>query len=78
MDKKREIESLVGSITPESFSQLVSLSKKITDYGEEEENGKNDEDDSGHCTHSLNYPLVLILSCYAFGSLAPSCRNELG
>ena len=35
-DKKKEIESLVGSLSTEGFSQLVSLSKKITDYGEEE------------------------------------------
>ncbi|EMD34630.1 hypothetical protein CERSUDRAFT_116803 [Gelatoporia subvermispora B] len=36
-DKKKEIEELVGSITNETFSQLVNLSKKITDYGAEDE-----------------------------------------
>ncbi|KAK0203464.1 putative RNA helicase [Desarmillaria ectypa] len=36
-DKKKEIEEVIGSITGEQFSQLVSLSKKITDYGAEDE-----------------------------------------
>ncbi|KII91381.1 hypothetical protein PLICRDRAFT_135522 [Plicaturopsis crispa FD-325 SS-3] len=36
-DKKKEIEEVVGPITSESFSQLVNLSKKITDYGAEDE-----------------------------------------
>ncbi|KAG0180469.1 DEIH-box ATPase [Apophysomyces sp. BC1034] len=31
-DKKREIESVIGSIQSERFAQLVNLSKKITDY----------------------------------------------
>ncbi|KAM0747473.1 Sec63-domain-containing protein [Meredithblackwellia eburnea MCA 4105] len=45
-DKKREVESLLGPVSAESFNQLVGLSKKITDYGEEEEKG-NKEDDEG-------------------------------
>lgn len=36
-DKKKEIESIIGPLTNEAFSQLVNLSKKITDYAEEEE-----------------------------------------
>lgn len=32
-DKKKDIESVVGSLTGDTFSQLVNLSKKITDYG---------------------------------------------
>nr|VWO96385.1 Pre-mRNA-splicing ATP-dependent RNA helicase PRP28 (EC [Ganoderma boninense] len=36
-DKKREVEDVLGSISNESFSQLVNLSKKITDYGVEDE-----------------------------------------
>ena len=36
-DKKKEIEEVVGSITGEQFAQLVSLSKKITDFGAEDE-----------------------------------------
>ncbi|TFK70690.1 Sec63-domain-containing protein [Pluteus cervinus] len=36
-DKKKEIEEVVGSIMNEQFSQLVTLSKKITDYGPEDE-----------------------------------------
>ncbi|GBE89249.1 Pre-mRNA-splicing factor brr2 [Sparassis crispa] len=36
-DKKKEVEEIVGSISNEAFSQLVNLSKKITDYGAEDE-----------------------------------------
>ncbi|PKC16297.1 Sec63-domain-containing protein [Rhizophagus irregularis] len=31
-DKKREIESFIGTIAPDRFAQLVNLGKKITDY----------------------------------------------
>ncbi|KAJ8517086.1 hypothetical protein ONZ45_g5700 [Pleurotus djamor] len=37
VDKKREIEEVLGSIANDQFSQLVNLSKKITDYGAEDE-----------------------------------------
>ncbi|TIB36491.1 hypothetical protein E3P84_00909 [Wallemia ichthyophaga] len=33
-DKKREIEGFVGHISEELYSQLLGLSKKITDYGD--------------------------------------------
>ncbi|PCH44659.1 Sec63-domain-containing protein [Wolfiporia cocos MD-104 SS10] len=36
-DKKKEIEEVVGPISSETFSQLLNLSKKITDYGAEDE-----------------------------------------
>ncbi|KAH9965547.1 putative RNA helicase [Lactifluus volemus] len=36
-DKKKEVEEVLGSVTGETFSQLISLSKKITDYGAEDE-----------------------------------------
>lgn len=36
-DKKKEVEEITGSISNEAFSQLVNLSKKITDYGAEDE-----------------------------------------
>ncbi|PPQ67232.1 hypothetical protein CVT24_011551 [Panaeolus cyanescens] len=36
-DKKKEIEEVVGPVTSEQFSQLVNLSKKITDYNAEDE-----------------------------------------
>ncbi|KAH9477321.1 U5 small nuclear ribonucleoprotein 200 kDa helicase [Psilocybe cubensis] len=36
-DKKKEIEEVLGPVTSESFSQLVSLSKKITDYNADDE-----------------------------------------
>ena len=35
-DKKREVEEVVGPVTNEMFGQLVSLAKKITDYGDED------------------------------------------
>lgn len=35
-DKKKEIEEILGSIPNDVFSQLVNLSKKITDYGVDE------------------------------------------
>ncbi|KAG9017453.1 DEIH-box ATPase [Tulasnella sp. JGI-2019a] len=37
-DKKKDIESVIGPLTGESFSQLVNLAKKITDFGAEDEN----------------------------------------
>ncbi|KIJ15196.1 hypothetical protein PAXINDRAFT_169339 [Paxillus involutus ATCC 200175] len=36
-DKKKEIEGILGGISNDTFSQLVALSKKITDYGAEDE-----------------------------------------
>ncbi|KAH9029423.1 putative RNA helicase [Lactarius pseudohatsudake] len=36
-DKKKEVEGVLGSVTGETFSQLINLSKKITDYGAEDE-----------------------------------------
>ena len=36
-DKKKEIEDILGGISNDTFSQLVALSKKITDYGAEDE-----------------------------------------
>ncbi|KAJ3476926.1 hypothetical protein NLI96_g10818 [Meripilus lineatus] len=36
-DKKKEVEEILGSMSNENFSQLVNLSKKITDYGAEDE-----------------------------------------
>lgn len=44
-DKKREIETLVGQLAPEVFAQLVTLAKKITDYGAEDDQGQKDEDE---------------------------------
>ena len=35
-DKKREIEDVVGPVTNDTFGRLVSLRKKITDYGNED------------------------------------------
>jgi pre-mRNA-splicing helicase BRR2 len=36
-DKKKEVEEVLGSVSNEQFSQFVNLSKKITDYGAEDE-----------------------------------------
>lgn len=36
-DKKKEIEEILGPISNEIFSQFVNLSKKITDYGVEDD-----------------------------------------
>ncbi|KAF8507301.1 putative RNA helicase [Hysterangium stoloniferum] len=36
-DKKKEVETIMGPISNEVFSQLISLSKKITDYGAEDQ-----------------------------------------
>jgi pre-mRNA-splicing helicase BRR2 len=36
-DKKKAIEEVLGPITSESFSQLLNLSKKLTDYGDQDE-----------------------------------------
>jgi pre-mRNA-splicing helicase BRR2 len=36
-DKKREVEEVIGPVSNEQFSQLINLSKKITDYGAEDE-----------------------------------------
>ncbi|KXN91384.1 hypothetical protein AN958_00907 [Leucoagaricus sp. SymC.cos] len=36
-DKKREVESVLSSITGEQFAQLLSLSKKVTDYNADDE-----------------------------------------
>lgn len=46
-DKKKEIENFVGTLSAETFAQLIALAKKLTDYGEEEEKGKGDEMDEG-------------------------------
>jgi hypothetical protein len=36
-DKKKEVEEVLGPVTGETFSQFINLSKKITDYGAEDE-----------------------------------------
>jgi pre-mRNA-splicing helicase BRR2 len=35
-DKKKEVEDILGPVSADSFATLVSLGKKITDYGAEE------------------------------------------
>ncbi|GAK66043.1 sec63-domain-containing protein [Moesziomyces antarcticus] len=45
LDKRSEIEDIIGSLSTESFGQLINLSKKITDYDEpEQSNPANDAD----------------------------------
>lgn len=36
-ERKKEIESLLGSVAEERFALLVNLGKKITDWGSHEE-----------------------------------------
>ncbi|KIP11835.1 hypothetical protein PHLGIDRAFT_124513 [Phlebiopsis gigantea 11061_1 CR5-6] len=36
-DKKKEVEDVLGPISADQFSQLLNLSKKVTDYGAEDE-----------------------------------------
>ncbi|WOO77743.1 U5 small nuclear ribonucleoprotein helicase [Vanrija pseudolonga] len=42
-DKRKEVESVIGPVTEEVWSTLINLSKKITDYDEEEEGPKGDD-----------------------------------
>ncbi|WWC58973.1 uncharacterized protein I303_101518 [Kwoniella dejecticola CBS 10117] len=42
-DKKKEVESVFGPVSENIWSQLVNLSKKVTDYGEEEEGQQTDD-----------------------------------
>jgi pre-mRNA-splicing helicase BRR2 len=43
-DKKKEVDALLGGISSETFAGLISLAKKITDYGNEEEGDKKNGD----------------------------------
>ncbi|ORY24132.1 putative Pre-mRNA splicing factor [Naematelia encephala] len=42
-DKRKEVESVLGQVKEETWNQLINLSKKITDYGEEEEQPQDDD-----------------------------------
>ncbi len=45
LEKKKEIEEILGNLNTEAFGQLVNLSKKITDYDEpEQKDGNTDVD----------------------------------
>ncbi|UZJ56862.1 hypothetical protein CBS101457_006182 [Exobasidium rhododendri] len=44
-DKKKECEGIIGLLSPESFGQIVNLSKKLTDYEEDVEEDKLDPDE---------------------------------
>lgn len=45
LDKKREIEKIVGPMKSDVFAQLVGLAKKITDFGKDDEEAKAGEGD---------------------------------
>ncbi|PWN30839.1 putative ATP dependent RNA helicase [Jaminaea rosea] len=45
-DKKKEIEDLVGELSSESFGQLVNLSKKITDYDQDDQRQQDPDADT--------------------------------
>jgi pre-mRNA-splicing helicase BRR2 len=42
-DKRKEVESVLGPLKEEIWNQLVNLGKKVTDYGEEEEQPQVDD-----------------------------------
>lgn len=42
-DKRKEVEIVLGAINEEVWNQLINLSKKITDYGEEEDEPQGDD-----------------------------------
>jgi pre-mRNA-splicing helicase BRR2 len=42
-DKRKEVEIVLGSITEEVWSQLMNLSKKVTDYDDEEDQAQGDD-----------------------------------
>jgi pre-mRNA-splicing helicase BRR2 len=44
-DKKKEVEEVLGSMPNEEFTQLLNLSKKITDYVAEDEEMKDPDDE---------------------------------
>lgn len=43
-DKRKEVEIVLGSITEEVWSQLMNLSKKVTDYDEEADEAGDDRE----------------------------------
>lgn len=42
-DKRKEAESVLGQLKEETWSQFINLSKKVTDYGEEEDQPTGDD-----------------------------------
>ncbi|KAG8794998.1 DEIH-box ATPase, partial [Serendipita sp. 398] len=44
-DKKKEIEEVLGSLSNEEFTQLLNLSKKITDYAAEDEEMRDPDEE---------------------------------
>ena len=52
LDKKKEIDALIGTITHETFAQLVSLAKRITDYADDD--GGNDSQRNGDAQLAAN------------------------
>ncbi|CAG8585503.1 9938_t:CDS:2 [Funneliformis caledonium] len=57
-DRKREIESFIGTIEPERFAQLVNLGKKITDYNTGEVMDLDKEGDPGEIDDELGVAVV--------------------
>jgi pre-mRNA-splicing helicase BRR2 len=46
-DRKKEVESIIGGLSNEGWSQMINLAKKITDYGEDQEGEGGDGDGTG-------------------------------
>jgi pre-mRNA-splicing helicase BRR2 len=44
-DKKKDVEDILGHISSEQFSQLVNLSKKVTDYNPDDETKADPDED---------------------------------
>lgn len=57
-DKKREIESVIGTMTSDEFAQLVNLSKKITDYNTEAESMDVDGEKVGDIDDEVGVAVV--------------------
>lgn len=57
-DKKREIESVIGTIESEKFAQLVNLSKKITDYDAGDAMDVDDKGRAGEIDDELGVAVV--------------------
>ena len=53
-DKRKETESLIGSMTEERYAVLVNLSKKLTDYGVDEKSSQPHPDENLDETYGVN------------------------
>ncbi len=52
-DRKKEVESIIGGLSNEGWSQMINLAKRITDYGEDQEAEGGDGDGAGGVGRNL-------------------------